>query len=188
MIRYPLAFTALLLAGTTCFAQQRNHFPQAQGMKDEGPKQATGGPMANGPQGPQVAGSDQPVPKNAPPATVRNVPATSGHANIATSAPPFAVAEIGRFKAPFAMAFLPNGALLVTEKAGRLKLRDAKGGITVISGVPAVAKGGAGRTARRRRGARFRRQPHHLSQLCRGRRQGQRSGAGAGQAVRRATR
>ena len=144
MIRYHLAFTALLFAGTACSAQQRNHFPQAQGMKDEGPKRDNGGPVANGPQGPQVAGSDRPVPKNAPPATVRNVPATSGHANIATSAPPFAVAEIGRFEAPFAMAFLPGGALLVTQKAGQLKLRDAKGRVTDIAGVPPVAKGGQG--------------------------------------------
>lgn len=136
---------ALLLAGTACFAQERNHFPQSQGMKDEGPKAAATTSPAGGPQGPVVAGSDRPVPKNAPlEPGIRNVPATSGHANIASSPPPFAVAEIGRFGEPFAMAFLPNGDLLVTEKPGALKLRLANGTVFTASGVPKVATGGQG--------------------------------------------
>lgn len=65
------------------------------------------------------------MPANAPrDPSIRNVPATTGRANLPKTPPPFAVAEIGRFDAPFAMAFLPgSGDLLVTEKVGRLMLR-----------------------------------------------------------------
>ena len=44
---------------------------------------------------------------------------------------------------PWAMAFLPDGGILVTERAGRLRLiRDGKLEPTPIAGVPAVASGG----------------------------------------------
>ncbi len=94
---------------------------------------------------PQPAGATRPVPRDAPldPA-IRNVPATAGRANRPQSAPPFTVAPIGQFDGPFAMAFLPGGDLLVTEKAGHLKLRMADGGVTDVSGVPPVAAGGQG--------------------------------------------
>ena len=42
------------------------------------------------------------------------------------------------------MAFLPDGRLLVTEKAGRLKLRGTNGAVVDIAGAPPVAKGGQG--------------------------------------------
>jgi glucose/arabinose dehydrogenase len=60
------------------------------------------------------------------------------------AAPPFAVETIGRFASPFALAFLPDGRLLVSEKAGRIKLRAANGQVTDVTGVPAVAAGGQG--------------------------------------------
>ncbi|MDX7543098.1 PQQ-dependent sugar dehydrogenase, partial [Serratia marcescens] len=70
---------------------------------------------------------------------------TTGRANLPKTPPPFAVAEIGRFDAPFAMAFLPgSGDLLVTEKVGRLMLRLADGRTFPASGVPVVAQGGQG--------------------------------------------
>ena len=141
----PLLFAALLLAGTACSAQQTSHFPQSQGTKDEGPRYPTAASPEGGPQGPVVAGSDQPVPKNAPlEPSIRNVAATTGRANIAPTPPPFAVAQIGRFDQPFAMAFLPNGDLLVTEKAGVLKERTKDGAVEVVAGTPAVARGGQG--------------------------------------------
>ncbi len=59
--------------------------------------------------------------------------------------PPFASAEVSRFDEPWAMVFLPDGRLLVTEKTGHLRLLDVgtrqKGEIV---GVPAVAYGGQG--------------------------------------------
>ena len=85
------------------------------------------------------------VPKNSPlEPGIKNVPATTGRANLAPSAPPFNITPIGKFDAPFAMAFLPDGSLLVTEKAGKLKLRAPNGTVVTIAGAPPVAKGGQG--------------------------------------------
>ena len=57
---------------------------------------------------------------------------------------PFQVQEIGQFDEPWAMTFLPNGDLLVTEKRGRLKLRRADGRVLDVAGVPEVSYGGQG--------------------------------------------
>lgn len=123
------ALLALSMIGTACSAQPQQAAPAAQ----------------QGPQGPQPAGANAPVPRDAPAdPSIRNVPATTGRANLAKTPPPFAVAEIGRFEAPFAMAFLPDGRLLVTEKAGRLMLRRVDGGAVAVGGVPSVAQGGQG--------------------------------------------
>lgn len=123
-----------LMIGTACSAQ-----PQQTAVV--GPA----GASQDGPQGPQPPGADAPVPKNAPlnPA-IHNVAATTGRANLAKTPPPFLILPVGRFEAPFAMAFLPDGALLVTEKAGKLKLRQAAGTIVDVGGLPAVADGGQG--------------------------------------------
>ncbi|QSX78908.1 PQQ-dependent sugar dehydrogenase [Agrilutibacter solisilvae] len=59
--------------------------------------------------------------------------------------PPFQPAEIARFHEPWAMTFLPDGRLLVTEKPGRLRLLNiATRQVGDIGGVPAVAYGGQG--------------------------------------------
>lgn len=56
---------------------------------------------------------------------------------------PFAITEVARFNSPWAMAFLPDGALLVTEKAGALKW--FKDGVTKdIAGAPKVVDRGQG--------------------------------------------
>lgn len=60
------------------------------------------------------------------------------------SAHPFAITEIATFEAPWAMAFLPDDRLLITEKQGRLKLVRPGAMIGDISGVPEVAFGGQG--------------------------------------------
>ena len=71
-------------------------------------------------------------------------PSSDGRANMAMTKPPFTVTEMGRFSQPFALAFLPDGGLLVTEKAGTLKLRMPDGGVTQVAGVPPVSAGGQG--------------------------------------------
>lgn len=58
---------------------------------------------------------------------------------------PFVATEVATFDEPWAMTFLPDGRLLVTEKEGKLKLLDvASKRIGEISGVPAVDYGGQG--------------------------------------------
>ena len=58
---------------------------------------------------------------------------------------PFAVTEVAQFDAPWAMTFLPDGRLLVTEMAGNLRLHNLETGETgSIEGVPEVVHAGQG--------------------------------------------
>lgn len=57
----------------------------------------------------------------------------------------YRVTDLGTFDEPWAMAFLPGtGMVLVTEKAGKLKLRHEDGKVVDVAGVPRVAYGGQG--------------------------------------------
>ncbi len=61
------------------------------------------------------------------------------------AAKPFKVATIADFDAPWAMTFLPDGRMLITEKAGELLLFDPKNGTKIpIAGVPKVDSAGQG--------------------------------------------
>lgn len=71
-------------------------------------------------------------------ATACSSPSANAGAAAAKSGRPFTATRQGQFDTPFAMAFLPDGSLLVTEKAGRLKLRAPTGRTTDIAGVPKV--------------------------------------------------
>ena len=63
----------------------------------------------------------------------------------ATGEQPFEITEVARFDEPWAMAFLPDGRLLVTEKRGRLLLVGQDGEKSApIDGVPEVDYGGQG--------------------------------------------
>ncbi len=58
---------------------------------------------------------------------------------------PFTVTEVAKFREPWAMAVLPGGRALITEKAGVLMLWDGKGKMGVpVGGVPKVSAGGQG--------------------------------------------
>ena len=57
---------------------------------------------------------------------------------------PFETTEIASFDEPWAMTFLPDGRMLVSEKAGKLQLVGKNGQKTEISGVPKVDYGGQG--------------------------------------------
>ena len=60
-------------------------------------------------------------------------------------APPFTRTAVAEFNEPWAMAFLPDGRLLVTERRGQLKLYAIDGGrMGDVTGVPAVEYAGQG--------------------------------------------
>jgi len=62
----------------------------------------------------------------------------------AESEHPFAVHAVAEFNEPWAMEFLPDGRLLITEQNGRLLVVTQDGNVAEISGVPGVDYGGQG--------------------------------------------
>lgn len=79
-------------------------------------------------------------------ATVPIDPATQAAAPAAAqNGLPFAIAPVADFDAPWAMTFLPDGRMLVTEKAGQMLLVSADGRTkTQVSGIPSVDSAGQG--------------------------------------------
>ncbi|HEY8518853.1 MAG TPA: PQQ-dependent sugar dehydrogenase [Gammaproteobacteria bacterium] len=67
----------------------------------------------------------------------------AGEAPFAQSAP-FTITEVADFNEPWAMEFLPDGRVLVSEKRGALKLLAMDGTVGDIRGVPEVEYGGQG--------------------------------------------
>ena len=57
---------------------------------------------------------------------------------------PFKIEPITAFDEPWAMAFLPDGQMLVTEKKGRLLVVNASGDKQTVNGLPDVGYGGQG--------------------------------------------
>jgi glucose/arabinose dehydrogenase len=68
--------------------------------------------------------------------------ATGGNCALAQNLP-FTVTEVADFEMPWALEFLPDGRLLVTEQKGALKIYES-GTVAEITGVPEVAFGGQG--------------------------------------------
>lgn len=58
--------------------------------------------------------------------------------------PSFTITPVASFDEPWAMTFLPDGRLLVSEKAGSLQLYTIDEDMVEIDGVPEVAYGGQG--------------------------------------------
>lgn len=58
---------------------------------------------------------------------------------------PFTVTDVASFNEPWAMAFLPDGRALITEKAGKLLLWTAASNkVATVAGTPKVSYGGQG--------------------------------------------
>jgi glucose/arabinose dehydrogenase len=76
------------------------------------------------------------APAPAPSPTSAPTPAPSGTTTAVTQR------TIATFDNPWAMVFLPDGRLLVTEKPGRLQLVTATGARTQVAGIPAVTYSG----------------------------------------------
>ena len=87
------------------------------------------------------------TPSPTPTATAPGTPSPTPSAQPVDGLPaglPFNASLEGHFDNPFAIAFLPDGRLLVTEKPGHLRLRATDGSVADVAGVPAVAYGGQG--------------------------------------------
>lgn len=83
----------------------------------------------------------------APSAPAADKPRITGGPNkpVQLPNPPFTSTSFGTFNEPWAMTFLPDGRLLVTEKAGQLRLFNTVTKTTgTITGVPTVQYGGQG--------------------------------------------
>src|SRR5688500_6974977 len=63
---------------------------------------------------------------------------------VQAAAKPFETTAVATFDEPWAMAFLPDGRALVTQKKGALKLLAVGGKVGDVRGVPKVAYGGQG--------------------------------------------
>jgi aldose sugar dehydrogenase len=70
--------------------------------------------------------------------------ACGGTDDVAFAQPPFDVTPVADFDMPWAMVFLPDGRLLISEKRGALKLHTIDGDTIEIEGVPEVEYGGQG--------------------------------------------
>ncbi len=71
-------------------------------------------------------------------------PEPAASAPTSDSAMPFTVTDVASFDEPWAMTFLPDGRLLVSEKKGALKLFEIGARAVDVRGVPEVAYGGQG--------------------------------------------
>ncbi len=85
----------------------------------------------------------------APAATATATPAETASSDAPSAGKPlagtpFLTEELGDFDEPWAMAFLPGGDALITERGGRLKLRQADGRTIEVGGVPEVVATGQG--------------------------------------------
>jgi glucose/arabinose dehydrogenase len=85
------------------------------------------------------SGGIVPVPAPTPSATASSTPPPAPVTTTAVTQTPVAT-----FENPWAMVFLPDGRLLVTEKPGRLRLVTTAGQVSTVSGVPAVVNAGQG--------------------------------------------
>ena len=86
------------------------------------------------------------TPAAAAPTAVTRVTGGNGpRRRIVEPDPPFRSTPVATLNEPWAMTFLPDGRLLVTQKGGALRLVDPSSGQAgTITGVPAVSYGGQG--------------------------------------------
>ena len=81
---------------------------------------------------------------DAPPRTAAAAAASPIQHEAKPTQPVFAITEVTSLQEPWALALLPDGRLLVTEKRGKLKLVQPGGLVGDVSGVPTVDYGGQG--------------------------------------------
>jgi glucose/arabinose dehydrogenase len=83
-----------------------------------------------------------------PPSPPGPPPVIPGLTNLGTQKPeaslPFTMTEVTRFTAPWRLAFLPDGRMIVTEKVGQVWISTQDGKKTPVANVPKVVFGGQG--------------------------------------------
>ena len=89
-------------------------------------------------------GASAPATAETPAEVAAEQPAPPAEEPAATPAPAtrFEPVEVARFDEPWAMTFLPDGRLLVTEKGGAIKLMSEGGKLGEVTGAPRVDHGG----------------------------------------------
>ncbi|MGP7796564.1 PQQ-dependent sugar dehydrogenase [Sphingomonas sp. CLY1604] len=94
--------------------------------------------------GGEGGGEAPPVAAPAPTPTPAPAPAPSPSPTATATPPTTAVDQrvVATFDNPWAMTFLPDGRMLVTEKSGQLQLVTQTGGKTAVTGVPRVVFSG----------------------------------------------
>lgn len=70
--------------------------------------------------------------------------ALCGAVSSTATAQAFVSTPMAQFSEPWAMTFVPDGRLLVTEKRGQLRVYTVGGSTATVTGVPAVSYGGQG--------------------------------------------
>lgn len=71
-----------------------------------------------------------------------NGPSLNAGDHEASTAKPFVARSVARFNTPWAIAFLPDGRMLITEKPGHIFLVSQKGQKIPVDHVPAIAAAG----------------------------------------------
>ena len=117
-------------------------------------RQAEAGDAGTTPAAGGVAASESTAEAGSTPSASASPAAQAAPDNVSTGGPgrmvkmparPFTTTVKATFNEPWAMSFLPDGRLLVTEKSGALRLYNpANDQVGSISGVPAVDYGGQG--------------------------------------------
>lgn len=83
-----------------------------------------------------------PSPSPSPTATPTPIPSPTASATPEPVVGSASQRLVATFDQPWAMTFLPNGRMLLTEKVGRLRLVTPTGSVSTVAGVPAVFASG----------------------------------------------
>lgn len=139
-------FLALGLAGCDEVVVETSSQREERTAAETRVRQQLASPVVVSRRSPERAAPQVPAPAAVAPAAVERATGGNGpRRRIVEPDPPFRSTPVATLDEPWAMTFLPDGRLLVTQKAGSLRIVDpATGRVGTVSGAPAVAYGGQG--------------------------------------------
>jgi aldose sugar dehydrogenase len=137
-----LAFSAFVAVGVIACGGGGGVGPEATAGQNSA---QDNGATSTLPTSPSVTSTATATSTTAPPSAPTTTPTSAGLPNTTTTVQ-LKVTELNTALAnPWSLAFLPNGSMLVTERAGTLRLVSSSGTVSAaISGVPAVNSAGQG--------------------------------------------